>query len=519
MTTKAELVAWLKSTNTTRVVLVEIQNVIVYDHPPIPGGTTPANGSTKTFYLSNKPYASTTRLYDACISGGVSFTESISLTGSPTIGYGDIEVFNAIDSDRKGERDWWLRCIWDAKLVNILIGDVAWAYADFYNIFTGTVRGIDSKGRTSLNLILTDRMQELNVAVSDTVLGGTTTAKDKLVPLTFGECFNITPLLADPTVPSYKVHTGRIERIIEVRDNGAPVSFSGNISTANLNAGTFALTYPPYGTITCSVQGSAPGGVYRQYVGEIIRHILTSYGRQLSDANYIDNASFTAFDATNSSKAQAGIYLEGRENVLDVCNRLANSVGAYVTLGLDGKFRLTQLKADITGITPDFVVTQTDMETNSFVVREKVPVQGSVKLSYCKNWTVQPSGLAAGLVAPNVSVLGYENYYVSNFDQTTLTQYGQTKEPPAKETLLITETSGVTTITDATKECDRLVALYKTPRFIYSATYFSHMLVAEIGQTIQITHPRYGLGSGKIGTIVEINRDWLKGRVTLGVFI
>jgi hypothetical protein len=518
MTTKAALVAWLKSTNTTRVVLVEIQNVVVYDHPPVPDGTTPANGSTKTFYLSNRPYATTTTQYDACISGGVSFTENISLTGSPTIGYGDIEVYNAIGSDRKGERDWWMRCIWDAKVVNILIGDVTWSYADFYNIFTGTVRGIDSKGRTALNLILTDRMQELNVAVSDTVLGGTTTAKDKLVPLTFGECFNITPLVSNPATLTYKVHTGQIERVIEVRDNGAPVSFSGNVSTANLTTGTFTLTRSPYGTITCSVQGSAPGGVYRQYIGEIIRHILTSYGRQLSDSTYIDNTSFTAFDAASSSKALAGIYLEGRENVLDVCNRLAYSVGGYLTLGLDGKFRLTQLKADIVGITPDFTVTQTDMESNSFTIREKVAVQGSVKLAYCKNWTPQPSGLAAGLVPSNVSVLGYDNYYVSNFDQTTLTQYGQTKEPPARETLLITETSAVTA-TDATKECDRLVALYKTPRFIYSATYYSHMLVAEIGQTISITHPRYGLAAGKIGTIVEINRDWLKGRVTLGVFI
>jgi len=26
-------------------------------------------------------------------------------------------------------------------------------------------------------------------------------------------------------------------------------------------------------------------------------------------------------------------------------------------------------------------------------------------------------------------------------------------------------------------------------------------------------------GTGKTGTIVEINRDWLKGRVTLGVLI
>lgn len=500
MTTSAQLKTWLQSNSPTRVILVEVQNVLV--------GGTPTN-----FYLSNRPYADTTngRLYTACVSGGVSFSESISLSGTPSIGYGDIEVYNPILADRTGERDAWLNYVWGNKAVTVLIGDVTWLRADFYPIFSGLIRDIDSKSRTSLNLLLVDNMQRLNVAVTDTLLTGIFTTADKLLPVTFGECFNVTPLLVDPPALQYRVHTGQIAEIIEVRDNGAPLSLTGNSANINLTAGTFNLTNSPVGTITCSVRGSAPAGSYKQYIGEIIRDILTNYGSKLTDATYINAANFTSFDSTTPYRV--GAYVSDRQNVLELCYRLAASIGAYLVLGLDGKFKLTQVKSDYTAGTGLHKVTATDMEASSFTIREKLDVQGAVKLAYCKNWTVQSSGLAAGIVTANASIFNRDSYYINVKDTTVLSNYAQSPEPPPRETLLIEKTP-------ATTEANRVLTLYKTPRFIYTATYYSHMLLAEVGDTIDIVHPRFGLsGSGKTGTIVEINRDWLKGRVTLGVFI
>ena len=500
MTTEAQLITWLKGSNTTRVVLVEIESVLV-------------GGSPTNFKLSSRPYSdtATNTQYIACVSGGVSFTENINLSGTPSIGYGDIEISNPILSDYTGLRDAWLNYVWGNKKVTVLIGDVSWVRSDFYPIFSGLIRDIDSKSRTTLNLLLVDNMQRLNVAVSDTLLTGIYSTADKLIPVTFGECFNVTPLLINPATLTYQVHTGQIAEIIEVRDNGAPVTLLGNsVTGVNLTAGTFQLARSPYGTVTCSVRGSAPAGAYKQYIGEIIRDILTNYGGKLTDATYINATNFTNFDTATAYKV--GAYVDSRQNVLELCYKLAASIGAYLVLGLDGKFKLTQVKSDYATGTGLRKVTTTDMEASTFTLRQKLDVQGAIKLAYCKNWTVQATGLAAGVAASSTTVFARDYYYINSKDTTVLSNYSQSPEPPPIETLLIEKTP-------ATTEADRLLALYKVPRYIYTGVYYGHMLTAELGDTIDVTHPRFGLSTGKTGTIVEINRDWLKGRVTLGVFI
>jgi len=505
MTTLIQLKTWLQSTTSTRVVLVEVENVTSAPNTPL--------------LLSNRPYmdTNTNNQYISCIVGGVTFTESINLTGGvPQIGYGDIEIDNTPTND-VGPRDDWLGWVWGNKRVTVSIGDVTWIRGDFYTVFTGLVKDINSKSRTTLNLILTDNTQRLNTAVSDQLL--TNVFNTNLsIPATFGECFNITPLLVDPSTLQYKVHPGTIAEIIEVRDNGAPLSFTGNsTSNVDLTAGTFTLARTPVGTITCTVRGSAPSGTHRQYIGETIRDILTNYGNKLLDTTYIDNTNFVNFDAVSNTvastgtQARCGVFLNSRENVLETCNRIANSIGAYLVTGLDGKFRLKQVAAVATG-TGTHTVSQTDMEQKTFAVREKLEVQGAVKIAYCKNWTVQSSGLAAGVVQQSATIFAQPSYFVNSSDSTVLSSYTQSSEPPPRETLLIEKAA-------AQAECNRLLTFYKTPRFVYTATYYSHLLAVELGDTINVTYPRFGLSGGKSGTIVEINRDWLKGRVTLGILI
>ena len=145
MTTKTELVTWLQSPDAIRVVLVEVLNVGL-----VGGGNT-------SYYFSSLPYTSTTVNYDPIIIGGVSFTESISLDGSATVGYGDIELENT-----NGERDSWINDYWNKRDVNIYIGDVRWARADFYQVFGGLIDTLNMRDRNVLNLILVDKLQRLN---------------------------------------------------------------------------------------------------------------------------------------------------------------------------------------------------------------------------------------------------------------------------------------------------------------------------------------------------------------------
>ena len=501
MTTKQQLIDWLVTSTTRKVVLVEIEGVL------------DSNGTAiGTQYFSNKPFGTistdtpSNTLYQACINGGVTFSETLDLDGRASLGFGDIQLDNT-----DGSRDSLLTWIWVNKPVKVYIGDASWSRADFYQIFSGYVADIDSKNRNSINIILVDRLQQLNVAISENLVGGTGTNKDQLKPLCFGECFNVTPIVVDSSALKYQFHDGPIDEIIEVRDNGAVVTFQTN-NLSGVPVGTFQLLSTPFGTITASVRGAKPDGItFNSKIGSIINNILQNYGKTVNSSE-INTTSFTNFDNNTDSQADVGIYLQNRENVLDVCQRLASSVGGYLTTGLDGKFKLIQLKVDLPDGSQNYSVNSSDMEERSLSISQKVSVQGSVKLGYSKNWTVQTTGLANGLLPEVSSVFSKDYNIVYSKNTTVLTRYYQSSEPVLKETLLLTTSK-------AESEATRLLNIYSTPRFVYTANYYAHMLLAELGDTMKITNNRFGLSNGKLGTIVKVERDWLRGRVNIGVFV
>lgn len=273
------------------------------------------------------------QLYTAIISGGVTFSESIDFSGQPNIGYGDIELDNS-----DGSRDNWLYYVWANKPVTVWIGDPGWARSDFYPIFTGLIKDIDSKGLNSLNLILVNKLQSINEAVSTALMTGSGTSSDRLVPICFGECFNVTPTVKDSATLTYQVHAGVMEGVTEVRDNGAPVPF-----TQDTNAGTFQLQFSPFGTITATVQGAKPNSVYSNKIGSAVKALLRNYGKQLP-SSAVDEAGLDLVDTMTNF--EIGTYLTNRENVLEVCQRVANSAGYYLVPDIAGKLKLVRLVSD-----------------------------------------------------------------------------------------------------------------------------------------------------------------------------
>ena len=257
----AQFTAWLASASSIRTVLVEVVARIV--------------STETTLYLSNRNYITgsadtpASTAYQACIAGGVSTSEALNLDGSPSMSWGDIEIANA-----DGSRDGWLDYVWANRAVNVYVGDPTWPRADFRLVFSGVVDDIASRARDVLNLRLRDKLERLNAPVSEATLGGSTDNKDRLTPLVFGEVHNVEPLLATPATLIYQYHTGAAERLIEVRDNGAPIT----TYTSDLSNGKFTLTAAPVGQITCDVQGAKPSGTYRNDVGRLVQYIAQNYG-------------------------------------------------------------------------------------------------------------------------------------------------------------------------------------------------------------------------------------------------
>lgn len=492
MKSLSEVISWLKTPDHIRVILVEISGVVI-------------EGVSSTLYLSNKSFTTTSTdtpastAYDSCVVGGISFNESLSLEGSASIGYGDIEIANY-----NGTKDAWLNYVWANRQIKIYIGDPRWTRNDFYMIFDGVIADIASRDATTLNLILLDKLQRLNNPVTETLLGGTGNNKDRILPLVFGECFNIDPLNTDsvPNVLEYMVHNGPVEDIIEVRDKGMPVSI-----TKNLAAGKFTLNNSPAGQITASVQGYKPS-TYSSNIATLIKAIITNYGPSnsrltLSD---IDQTNFSSFETTYTNPV--GYYCKDRTNIIDVCQKLAGSIGASITCTSRGLVRLVRLA--IPGAETTWTVSSDDMVEDTLVISDKPDVRGAIKVNYCKNWTVQQASSLAGAVNP-VSVSLFERDWLSTTSTNSgvIADYKLSTEPQTEDTYFLTESPAIS-------ESLRRLELWSTPRFVYTATYFAHMLPVELGDSFILSHRRYNLVA-KSGVVVSIDRDWIGGRVTIGV--
>lgn len=489
--TNADFLSWLKSASAIRTVLMEVQVQV--------------GGVETTRFLSNRGYVTgpndspSNTVYSPAISGGVSFTEALSLEGAASLSYGDIELSNPT-----GDRDSWFDDIWSNRPVQIYIGDATWNRSDFFKVFDGIVVAMSARERNKFNLKLSDKLQKINTPISDVRLGGTSSAKDTLIPLCFGECHNVTPRVVDSANLVYQVHTGPIERIIEVRDNGVPVQFTPDVAN-----GKFSLDQNPAGTITCSVQGDKPNGVYTNNIANIIKRIVKDFGDatlRLTDAD-LDLANLTAFGAANTQPV--GIYLTDKTNVLEVVNNLATSVGARVAMSRLGLLRLVKL--DLSSLTAGTTVTQAMMANKSIAVSQLPDVVAAVQMGYCKNWTVQ-SSLTTGLPAEHIALYAQEWLTSTVVDNTVADLYRIHTEPTMIESYLLVEA-------DAIAEATRRLNMFKVQRKAVKYQGFSDLMLEKLGDGQTVQNERFGLSAGKTGQIISLATDWLKCSVTVEVLI
>ena len=274
--------AWLEDPTSIRGLLVEVTAAIY-------------NSSTSTWtdtviYLSNIGYISGDSLtsYLPYLTGSLQTTETLSLDGSLSMSFGDIEIANT-----NGDLDTWLdssKYIWVNRPIQVYLGDPRWlletvsaihdtANGGFQKIFDGIVSDIDSKDRSTLNIKVRDTLEKLNGPVSDNKLGtyGTwgqgQTNQDAMRPLIFGEVFNVSPVLVDPSQLEFMFHDTNVGSIITATTAGtnlltctstngfvqnAPIMFTGT-TFGGITAGTtyYVKEVADGNSITLS---STPGG-------------------------------------------------------------------------------------------------------------------------------------------------------------------------------------------------------------------------------------------------------------------
>lgn len=503
---------WLESTKEIRVLLVQVSVLI--------------SGTEQVKYLSTHAVTVGGIEYVPLIKNSVNIDESLSLDYSASISFGDVELAN-----NTGQLDSWLNYIWKNRSIKIYYGGLPLPGSsptlanDFELVFDGVCVDVDAKSRQTINLKIRDKLEKLNTPVTEELIGNyykgelvseTVTVnqnRNVLKPLVYGEVHNISPVLTDPTELEFMVAAGPVEQIIEVLDNGVPVSFNTVAQSGEpvLPAGSFRLVAPLQGTCTASVQGTAKlvnvaAGTYTDaYSSTISNTILTLLkftGKGLDYAD-IDATSFAAL----GSEA-CGVYLNSRTNVLAICQELAKSAGLTLAVTRTGKVKLVKLAIPTTS-----TVTISDSDTilNTLRIVNKPEIVGAVKLGYAKNYTVL-TGLVTGIPEEHKDLFAKEYLEVLAQDSQTITNYSLDSEPVLETTSLINRQQAQT-VAEAKLE------LFKTPRAVYAMTCTSKYLSLDIGTPVTLVSSRYDLASGKKGLVISTKPNWLSGKVEVEVLV
>lgn len=485
-----EFIAWLKQ-DAQRVLLMEVGVQV--------------GGSETTRYLSTAGYVSgpadtpANTPYLGRIVGGFSFSRSLSIEGSGSVSYGDITLDNT-----DGALDGWLSDVWAKRAVRMYMGSPTWARSNFVQVFEGSVDDVEATDQSSIAIRIRDRLSTLDGPISTEVVGGSGSNADEPLPISLGECFNVSPLLLSETgLETYRVNNAAVEQIIEVRDNGYPVSVSKDAS-----AGTFTLQYRRWGQITCDVQGATVSGQYRNDVGGLIEWLATSIGNSNKlQTSEIDAANIDAFRA--ACPQPVGRWLDGRENRLSVMQELADSVGATVSTNALGKLQIIRLGFG----SPTQTITSADMEFGSLDPIMRPTIRGKMRLAGSNNWTEQrKDSLANALEANQVTLLSEAKTTRVASDASVMAAYKQNDTEGDVETLMVVDS-------DIEAEAQRRLNLWKVPRTVFRFAGFANLIALSLGDTITIQHPRLGLAAGKLAIVTSVDIDYVGGRVNVEVLV
>lgn len=486
--TDLDFLAWLKQPSAKRVVLIEVAASVA--------------GVEVKRYLSTQLYntgpgdAPANQYYQPIVSTGISFAEQLTINLQASLSAGDIEINNT-----NGVRDAWLLDVWANREIKVFVGGERWPRADFRLIFNGVVADIAPKGRDTLALKIRDRMQLLNMPLSEITIGGSGTNKDALIPTCFGEVHNVTPLLVDPVTLEYAVHTSAIESIIEVRDNGLPIAVDV------LPSGHFKLRAAPAGVITVSVQGDK-ATAYINTAAQIIQRIVTGFGAtatRFTNAD-IDLANFADFDTAHPQPM--GVYFSDRINILAACQQIAASIGAQIAMSRTGQLQLYQISLPVMGVTE---IRPRHMMERSLVPKTRTDVIAGVKLGFCKCWTVQ-NNLQTALPAEHKNLYAQEWLTTSATDAATQTAYRLDTTIAQQNTMLLRRI-------DADAEAVRQLTMWKVPRTIYEFDGVPELLSLQRGQAVKLFNNRFGMQGGVSGVVISLAPSWINGHVKVGVIV
>ncbi len=403
----------------------------------------------------------------------------------------------------------------DGRPITIKVGRRDAAYDEAFTLARLTASGwnIDT-GVISIDL--QDFSYKLEVPMQPNVYGGTGDADGgldlagKRKPLTFGSCLNITPVLLVSSLLIYQVHDGSVAAIDAVYDRGVPLTAGTDYATYALLAaasvaaghyatckasGLFRLGSNASGAVTADVRGENSDG-YVEATADIVRWALVNR-TVLIDPDDLDTGSFDTVNATQPAPVGYFIGSDDSLTVAAFIQALMGGIGGWGGHRLDGTFEVRIFQAPTGNPVASF--NRGDMLGDD-IKREALPdayrpPRWRWRVPYARCWTVQ-TDLAGGVSADRKAFVA-EQYRLAEASSLTI----QTDHPFAQDRDPVE--SWFRDAADALAEANRLINLFKTTRAIYRMTVPRRALRRDMGDEIEVTHPRFDLSQGRSMIIVE----------------
>ncbi|MBR1198819.1 hypothetical protein JQ574_22745 [Bradyrhizobium sp. AUGA SZCCT0158] len=403
----------------------------------------------------------------------------------------------------------------DGRPITLKVGRRDASYDEAFTLARVTATGwnIDTD---AITIDLVDFSYKLEVPLQPNVYGGTGGADGtadltgKRKPLCLGKPRNVTAVLVVPSLLIYQVHDGSIQAIDAVYDKGAAVTAGSDYPTyaalaaAGITAGQygtckalglFKLGIAANGQITADVQGENSAG-FIETTADIVEWALIN--RTVLTAADLDAASFTAVNSAQPAPIDYFVSPDDNLTVAAFIQNIMSGIGGWGGHKLDGTFEVRIFGAP-TG-TPVARFNRGDM-LGGDIKREPLPSAYQPpryrwRVPYQRNWTVQTSDLAGGVTAARRAFLA-EQVRLAEATSATI----QTDHPFAQDRDPVQ--SYFRSQSDAATEAARLIDLFKTTRAIYRATVPRKALRRDVGDEIEITHPRFDLSQGRAMILVE----------------
>lgn len=512
----------------------------LYVHGDAPHGVLPASAVTPaglvTLRWSTHGYTTApsdtpaSTHYDARLVGDVQFEQAVGIgrgfVGRAALGFGELALWDG-DGELASLLDAYAI---DGRELRLLVADATgkgignWpASASLSVIFGGSAAG----WRREVDLVrvrLRDAVSRLDVPAQLELYGGTggVDGPEQLrglpKPQAWGECFNVEPVylgvadLGFGLLATFQVHYRAIDDVTAVRERGAEIT---RVTTAPgigqyvviPASGVFQLGFTPAGAITADVRGDASPW-YAFTPGKIAQRLAVDLcGMATSD---IDDASADDFDAATGGAVGVYVGTGERARVIDIVEAVVGGAGGYITQTRDGRLRLGVLAA------PDLEAHAT-LEAGD--IRGVAPVDlpdsinpppKRVEVGYARNYA--PSSDLAGAVASDArAALAQPWRSAAAYSGEVATAHVLAQQMPLFGSSFAGEAP-------AQAMADALLDLYRPGRRSFRVVTGRYLGQLELGWTVAISFPLFGLASGWRGIIVGLREDWLAGVVELTLY-